>query len=229
MEPTIKIDLVADWNPSIWRSLGFCPTFTVRRLLRTELESRLVKFVSRQQNEALNTIWKQVDEGLYSLRARVTECAAILNDRAIAILFGSPDQLEGEIRGENNPSYRDQLLVLFKNFSLIREEIQSSIKNPSGASFVVTRPIPVPKLRVTPPAAAQGGRSKRSHHTKVPGLPLPCRSLERISCEISVCILQRRARAGIFRRERGILSIPHLATGSNLLAGRFLGGWRKIG
>jgi hypothetical protein len=42
--------------------------------------------------------------------------------------------------------------VLFKNFSLIREEIQSSIKNPSGASFVVTRPIPVPKLRVTPPA-----------------------------------------------------------------------------
>jgi hypothetical protein len=47
--------------------------------------------------------------------------------------------------------------VLFKNFSLIREEIQSSIKNPSGASFVVTRPIPVPKLQVTPPAPLRAG------------------------------------------------------------------------
>jgi hypothetical protein len=64
MEPKIKIGVVADWNPSIRRSPGFCPTFTVRRLLRTELESSLVKFVSRQQNEALNSIWKQLDETL---------------------------------------------------------------------------------------------------------------------------------------------------------------------
>jgi small GTP-binding protein len=157
LEPKSKVDVLVEWNPSIRRSLGFCPAFTVRRLLRTELESGLLKFVSQQQNEALNIIWKQLDEALCSISVRTTERAASLNDHAIAMLSVGTDQLEGEFRDENSPSYRDQLRALCENFSLIREEIQSSTKNQSGASFVVTRPIPVPKLRVTPTAPLKAG------------------------------------------------------------------------
>jgi hypothetical protein len=149
MEPKIEIHIATGWNPSIRRSLSFCPTFMVRSWLRNDLRSKLLTFVTQQQTEALDIISKQLDEDLRALCARITEYAANLGARAIAIPSGRADHLEGEFRGENVPSYCDQLLVIFKNFSLIRDEIQSSRKNPSGASFVITRPIPVQSLTAT--------------------------------------------------------------------------------
>ena len=81
------------------------------------------------------------------LSGRITGYAANLEERAIVILSGGPDHSREEFGGEKVPRYRDQLLVIHKNFSLIREQIQSSLKNATGESFVVTSPIPVPSLK----------------------------------------------------------------------------------
>ncbi len=121
----------------------------VRRWLRNDLQRKLLTFVSKQQTEALDIIWKQLEEALRALSGRVMEYAASQDDRAIAILSGRPDHPEGEFRGEKAPSYRDQLLVIFKNFSLIRGQIQSSLKKSPGTRFIATRPIPVPSLGVS--------------------------------------------------------------------------------
>jgi hypothetical protein len=156
LEPKIEIDLGVGWSPRVRRSLRFCPTFMVRRWLRYDLQSELVTFISKQQSEALNIIWKQLEETLRALSARITEYASNLDERAMAILSGGSDHLDEEFLAEKPPSYRDQLLVIYKNFSLIREQIHSSLKNPSAASFVVTGLIPVPILgaTITSPARA---------------------------------------------------------------------------
>ena len=182
LQPKLEIAVAEGWSPSIPGSLRFCPTFMVRRWLRNYLQSELVTFISKQQTEALNIIWKQLEETLRALSGRVSEYAANLEDRAVMILSGGPDHLKEEFRGEKAPAYGDQLLVIYKNFSLIRGQIQSSLKISPGASFVATRPIPVPSLgaSLTSPVTA-GVRSEYATR----GCPI-CDRLVRISKEFFI-------------------------------------------
>jgi hypothetical protein len=147
LQPNFSIEVTESWIPSIRSRLRFCPTFVVKRWLRNDLQSELVTFVSNQQIRLLNLIWKQQEESLRVLSDRITGYAANLEERSIVILSRGPDHSREEFGGEEVPRYRDQLLVIYKNFSLIREQIQSSQKIATGASFVVTSPIPVASLR----------------------------------------------------------------------------------
>jgi small GTP-binding protein len=153
LSPRFDITFVEGWNPIIPRSFRFWPTFTVRPWLRNHLRSRLIAFISNQQAAALKVVWKRVDESLGALSGRVTAYAANLEERATAILSGSPDRMEGEFRGKKVPPYRDQLLVIFKNFSVLREQVQAPQKTGSEVSLAVTQPIPVPSFSAsfTPP------------------------------------------------------------------------------
>jgi GTP-binding protein EngB required for normal cell division len=157
LQPNFALEVAESWSPSIRRRLRFCPTFVVRRWLRNDLQSELVTFVSKQQICLLNLIWKQLEETLRVLSGRITGYAANLEERAIVILSGGPDHSREKFGSEKVPPYRDQLLVIYKNFSLIRDQIQSSLKNATGASFVVTSPIPVPSLKAALTAPVRVG------------------------------------------------------------------------
>jgi GTP-binding protein EngB required for normal cell division len=182
LQPKFEIKVAEGWSLPIPGSLRFWPTFMVRRSLRRYLQSQLDTFIDEQRARALNLIRKQLEETLGALSARVSEYAANLEDRAMVMLSGGPDHLKEEFRGEKVPSYRDQVLMIYKNFSLIREQIQSSLKNSPGDSFVATRPIPVPGLRasLTPPVRA----GVRSDYT-TRGCPV-CDRLVSISKEFFV-------------------------------------------
>jgi hypothetical protein len=58
----------------------------------------------------MDIIGKQLKETLRALSGRITEYAANLEDRAIAILSGGPDHPKEEFRGEKAPSYLRTLL-----------------------------------------------------------------------------------------------------------------------
>jgi hypothetical protein len=157
LQAKFEIDTAEDWSPSVPGCLCFWPTFMVRRWLRNHLQSELVAFVSKQQTRALDVTRRQLEDALRAHSGRVAEHAANLENRAITILSGGPDHLAAGSRGEKLPSFRDQLSVICRNLSLIREQIYSSVKNSPSASFVATRPVPVPSSRPLPVRA--GARS----------------------------------------------------------------------
>jgi GTP-binding protein EngB required for normal cell division len=182
VQPKFEIDLAGGWNPGMPGRLRFLPTLMVRRWLRNHLQSELVKFVNKQQVGALNVLWTQLEDTICAYSGRVTEHAANLENRAMMILSGGPDHLKEEFRGEKVPSYRDQLSTIYNNFSLLREQIQSFLKNSPGASFVATRPIPMPsfKTKLDPPNKA----AVRSAFT-TRGCPV-CDNLVRLTKEFFV-------------------------------------------
>jgi hypothetical protein len=146
LQPQFEIDLVDGWNPRLPGCLRFLPTFMTRRWLRNRLQRELVTFISKQQVGALNVIWSQLENILRAYSARVAELAANLESRAMMVFSGGPDHGKEGFRDENVPSYRDQLVAMYNNFSLIRQQIHSSLNDLPGASFGATRPIPIPSF-----------------------------------------------------------------------------------
>jgi len=161
VRPEFDIAFAEGWSPSTPGSLRFCPTFAVKLWLWNHLRSQLFAFVSKQQAAALNVIWKRVVETLDALSGRVSERAANLEERSMAILSDRPDRLEEEFQGRKVGVYRDQLLVIYKNLSVLRERVQASLKTQPDVAFVATQPIPVPSFRAsfTPPVRTGVGNA----------------------------------------------------------------------
>jgi hypothetical protein len=155
LRPKFEIAFAEGWSPAIPGSLRFWPTFAVRRLLRDHLRSQLLTFVSNLQGAALNAIWKKVDKALDALSRQVSEYAADLEERAKAILSGRRDRLEEEFRGKKMPAYRDELLLLSRNFCVLQEQLQA----PRKIYFAPTQPAPVAGFRAgfAPPVRAGVG------------------------------------------------------------------------
>jgi GTPase Era involved in 16S rRNA processing len=157
VRPEFDIAFAEGWSPTIPGSLRFWPTFAVRPWLRNLLRIQLLTFVSKQQGAALNAIWKRVDETLGALSGRVSEHAADLEERSMVILSDRADRLEEEFRGRKAPVYRDQLMVIYKNLSVFREQVQASLKTRPDVAFVATQPIPVPSLKASFTPAVRTG------------------------------------------------------------------------
>jgi hypothetical protein len=146
LQPQFEIDLADSWNPRVPGWLQFLPTFMTRRWLRNRLQSELVTFISKQQVGALNVLWSQLENTLCQHSGRVAELASNLESRALMVLSGRPYHRKEEFRDENMPSYRDQLVAIYNNFSLIRQQLQSSLIDSPGPCFGATRPIPMPSF-----------------------------------------------------------------------------------
>jgi GTP-binding protein EngB required for normal cell division len=148
LQPKLEMEAAESWSPCIPSSLCFWPTFIVGPWLRNQLQTELITFASRQQTRALTVIWRQLEDALRAHSVRVTEHAAILENRTMKVLSGGLDHVKEGFLGAKLPSYRDQLSAIYKNFSLIREQIHSTPKNSPGAPFPATRPIPAPNFGV---------------------------------------------------------------------------------
>jgi GTPase Era involved in 16S rRNA processing len=125
LRPKFGIAFAEGWSPTIPWSLRFWPTVAVRRWLRNRLRSQLLTFVNNEHEVALNAIQKNVDEVLEALSARVSEYATDLEERATAILSGRQGRLEEDFQYKKVPTYRNELLVLDRNFYVLQEQLQA--------------------------------------------------------------------------------------------------------
>ena len=143
LRPKFEIAFAGGWSPTIPWSLRFWPTIAVRRWLRNRLRSQLLAFVNNQHGVALNAIRKNVDEALDALSAQVSEYATDLEARATAILSGRQGRLEEDLQYKKVPTYRNELLVLNRNFYVLQEQLQA----PGKIYFAPSQPAPVAGFR----------------------------------------------------------------------------------
>jgi hypothetical protein len=146
----------------------------------------------------------------------------------MAILSDRPDRLEEEFRGRKAPVYRDQLLVIYKNLSVLREQVKASLKTQPDVAFVATQPIPVPSFRASFTPAVRTGVGN-AYTTR--GCPV-CDHLVSLSKEFFVkfqyALYNDEREQESFAESGGFCQFHIWQLEAILLCGRLLGRLRKI-
>jgi hypothetical protein len=142
------------WHPIIPPIFGFWPTFFVRSWLRNHLKTQLLRFVRDKQSAALNLLWAKLDEPLNEISERASKHAMQLEERAIAALSRrAPDQIDpgkDAPKSKQMSNYRDSLQTLYRNFSTLREQVQSCLKAAQDVALISVQPVPLPGAKAKP-------------------------------------------------------------------------------
>jgi hypothetical protein len=150
------------WHPIVPAILRLWPTFYVRSWLRNLLKAQLLSFVSKQAGAVSNFFGAQLDESFREILERVSKHAVQLEERAITALSRrAPEHIDpGKYapKDEGMSAYRDSLQTLGRNFSTLREHVESSLKSAQEVALISVQPLPLSSANVRPKQRPRVGR-----------------------------------------------------------------------